>query len=60
MPAESQHQNKATHNRQFLDSINTDDYPDWVVVAAFYTAVHLVERLRAANRHGDRTSHERL
>jgi hypothetical protein len=41
-----------------LESISLDDYPDWVVVVAFYTAVHLVEQLRAAAGDGDSTSHE--
>src|SRR5690348_3789776 len=49
---------KTQNNRRFLDSISLDDYPDWVVVAAFYTAVHLVERLRAAAKEGDSTGHE--
>jgi hypothetical protein len=58
MPSASQHRSKAERNRQFLDSISIDEYPDWVVVAAFYTAVHLVERLRAANGDGHSASHE--
>jgi hypothetical protein len=29
-----------------------------VAVAAFYTAVHLIEQLRAMRRQGDSTSHE--
>jgi hypothetical protein len=58
MPSADQHRNKAERNRRFLDSISCDDYPEWVVVAAFYTAVHLVERVRAANGDGDSTSHE--
>jgi hypothetical protein len=57
MPSADQHRIKAESNRRFLDTISLDDFPDWVVVAAFYTAVHLVERLRAAG-HGDSTSHE--
>lgn len=46
MPNSRQHQEKAEHNRSFLDSIDIEQYPDWAAVAAFYTAVHLVERLR--------------
>ena len=46
MPNSKQHQAKASHNRAFLASINLNDFPDWAAVAAFYGAVHLVERLR--------------
>ena len=58
MPSASQHQSKAERNRKFLDSISIDDFPEWVVVAAFYTAVHLVERLRAEAGDGHSISHE--
>ena len=61
MPSADQHRRKAESNRRFLDSISVDDHPDWVVVAAFYCAVHWVERLRAAAGDGHSTSHgERL
>jgi hypothetical protein len=58
MPSQDQHRKKAESNRKFLDSISLDDHPDWVVVVAFYTAVHLVEQLRAAAKDGDSTGHE--
>lgn len=58
MPSADQHRNKAERNRQFLNSISLTDYPEWVVVAAFYTAVHLVERLRHLAGDGHSTSHE--
>lgn len=58
MPSESQHRGKTLRNRDFLNSIPVADFPEWVCVAAFYTAVHLVEGLRAAAGHGDSTSHE--
>jgi hypothetical protein len=58
MPSADQHRKKAESNRKFLDTISLDDYPDWVVAVAFYTAVHLVERLRAISGHGDSTGHE--
>jgi hypothetical protein len=58
MPSADQHRRKAESNRRFLDGIPRDDFPDWVVVAAFYTAVHLVERLRASAGHGHSTGHE--
>jgi hypothetical protein len=40
MPSADQHRNKANSNRKFLDGISLEDFPDWVVVAAFYTVVH--------------------
>jgi hypothetical protein len=63
MPNSKQHQDKAQHNRTFLNSLDLHQYADWASVAAFYTAVHLVERLRTHLRdpadqhsidHGDR------
>lgn len=58
MPSASQHRSKAERNREFLATIAVEDYPEWVAVAAFYTAVHLVEQYRAAVGDGDSTSHE--
>jgi hypothetical protein len=58
MPSADQHRSKSRSNRRFLNSISIEDFPDWVVVAAFYTAVHLIEEVRAASGHGDSTSHE--
>jgi hypothetical protein len=58
MPSKDQHRKKAEQNHKFLDSISLDDYPDWVVVAAFYTAVHWVECIRAACGDGDSTAHD--
>jgi hypothetical protein len=46
MPNSKQHSDKAAHNKRFLTTITTADFPDWAAVVAFYTAVHLVERLR--------------
>jgi hypothetical protein len=51
MPSADQHRRKAESNRRFLASISLDDFPDWVVVAAFYTAVHVVERLPEIERY---------
>jgi len=45
-------------NRKFLATISLDDFPDWVVVVAFYTGVHLVERLRAAANDGHSKDHD--
>jgi hypothetical protein len=58
MPRADQHRIKAEQNKKFLGTITLDDYPDWVVVVAFYTAVHCAERLRAFAGHGDSTGHE--
>jgi hypothetical protein len=45
MPTAEQHRQQAEHNRAFIRSfdLDTSPYLDWVVTAAFYTALHLVE-----------------
>jgi hypothetical protein len=58
MPSADQHRGKAERNRKFLASITLADFPEWVTVAAFYTAVHWIERYRAHVGDGDSTSHE--
>jgi hypothetical protein len=58
MPSADQHRSKAERNRSFLNSISLDDFPEWVAVAAFYTAVHWIELARAKAGDGDSTSHE--
>ncbi len=58
MPKASEHKTKAAHNRQFLDGIACDGFPDWAAVVAFYTAVHLVERVRAASGDGHSENHD--
>lgn len=45
MPNSKQHREKAERNHQFLTTVD-GKYHDWSAVVAFYTAVHLVERLR--------------
>lgn len=50
MPTASQHKIKAEGNRRHLGTINVTDHADWAVVVAFYTAVHLVERVRAGDQ----------
>jgi hypothetical protein len=47
MPTAEEHRQKAEHNLAFLGTIDTDEFCDWMAVAAFYAAVHLVERIRA-------------
>jgi hypothetical protein len=48
MPSADDHQRQADHNLRFLATIDTDEFCDWMAVVAFYVAVHLVEKLRAA------------
>jgi len=45
MPTAEQHRRQAEHNKAFIQSFDLDTSPflDWVVTAAFYTALHLVE-----------------
>ncbi|MBI1901025.1 MAG: hypothetical protein HYS13_07935 [Planctomycetia bacterium] len=45
MATESEHQQQATHNEQFLNAIDHTKYPDWFATVAFYVAVHLVQSL---------------
>jgi hypothetical protein len=47
MPKPKQHQEKADSSRAFLNSISDKGPADWMAIIAFYTAVHLVEKLRA-------------
>ncbi len=58
MPKASEHKTKAAHNRLFLNGIDVVAFPDWVAVVAFYTAIHHVERIRAAAGDGHSQSHE--
>lgn len=60
MPNPSHHQIKAKTNRKFLDSFEWLDYSDWAVVVAFYTAVHLVEQLRALDGQDSKSHQDRL
>ena len=47
MPTQNQHRTKARGNRDFLREIDPAARADWAVTVAFYTAVHLVEEVRA-------------
>lgn len=51
MGTRSDHAEKAEHNQRFLESIDSQEYPDWAVTVAFYRALHLVEMLFAASGH---------
>ncbi len=66
MGTEEKHIAKARANERFMESI-TDEYPDWIAVAAFYAAVHWVEAgfraqgLHNSNKHkhrNDRLKHK--
>lgn len=60
MPNASQHENKAKHNRQFLETIDCGTTSDWAAVVAFYTAVHVIERLRALDGDHSKDHQDRL
>jgi hypothetical protein len=47
MPSAAEHQAKVAHNKAFLQSITDPVFCDWMAVAAFYIAVHLVEQVFA-------------
>src|SRR5258707_7747576 len=51
MPSAAEHHAKAVHNRAFLATITDPAFCDWMAVAAFYIAVHLVERVLALQGH---------
>ena len=45
MPSAQVHRRQAQHNEAFIKSFDLDTTPylDWVVTAAFYTALHLID-----------------
>ncbi len=58
MPGQEAHRAKAQHNQGFIERIG-DAFADWLVIAAFYKAVHIVEMLRAVEGQHSRGHHER-
>ncbi len=60
MATQSQHRVKARGNRAFLDEIDASARADWAVVVAFYTAVHLIEDVRAGGSRHSLNHRERL
>src|SRR5436309_2871383 len=63
MPSSKEHKEKAERNRHALDElIATNGAPEWIAVVAFYTTLHLVERLAACenlhhSKHPDRLNY---
>jgi len=51
------HKKKWLHNREFLSTIS-DRYSDWMVIAAFYAALHSVETLFAHDGTDSQPSHQ--
>jgi hypothetical protein len=45
MATAAAHAQQATHNQNFLGTIDPNLFPDWIVTVAFYKAVHVVEGL---------------
>lgn len=58
MPGLEAHRAKAKHNQAFIEKIG-DEFADWLAIAAFYKAVHLVEELRAVHGEHSRGHTER-
>ena len=61
MPSQQQHVAQARRNRAFADSLDREAFPEWVTVAWFYCALHLVDVLFAdmlPGRMGHPSNHE--
>ena len=43
MPSEQIHRQQASHNKSFLGSITNNNYRDWRLTVAFYTALHAID-----------------
>jgi|GEM_PF-1731728 len=63
MPSSKEHRDKADQIRAFLGQlVSTNAEPAWIAVVAFYTAMHLIERLAACenihnSKHPDRLNY---
>ena len=51
------HLKQWAHNREFLQSVSLK-YPDWIVTATLYTALHAVEALLTADKAKERSRHQ--
>ena len=60
MPSSAEHRDKADRNRKLLDTLKTSGVPEWIAVVAFYTALHLVERLSACESIHNANHQDRL
>ena len=58
MATAAAHTQQANHNQLFLDSIDPAIFPDWIVTAAFYKAVHIVEALLVRKGRGTIAHHQ--
>lgn len=45
MSLQAQHEDRAEHNAQLYDDLDSKKYPDWSVVVLFYQGVHLIESI---------------
>ena len=60
MPDAKEHKTKADKNIAFFESFATSDSPEWKVVVAFYSALHMVERLASCEMVHNSDHHRRL
>jgi hypothetical protein len=52
----NQHRTKADRIQKFADAVDENAFPEWITIALFYEALHLIEMMLAAKgRHA--TSH---
>jgi len=60
MPTKDSHLAAAAHNHCVMDYLRAklDQFPGWLVVVAFYKAVHLVEAVFAADGAGHMHDHQ--
>lgn len=60
MPKESAHQTQWYSNGLILDDlVNANRFPDWITIAAFYKALHSIERLLARHKEHPKSHAER-
>jgi hypothetical protein len=57
LPTVQEHLVQWEHNRKFLQTIDPA-YPDWIVTAALYSMLHLVEALLTADKAKARSRHQ--
>jgi len=57
MTPQTSHLEKWRHNRRFL-AVIPDEFSDWIVIVAFYAAIHCVEALFEHDKNPPATSHD--